>query len=394
MKQAIIALAVILVVLLAVAGVLLLGLDGMVSDETLPATDGITTLAPVTDAPQTEPSTEAPTEPETTALTAAAGTYVLDGTMLSAYALDGTDVVAADDFLHAAGLDEQGTAHASDKALVQRTETEITINGVTFDDVIDDTLYVSVNAAAEAMGYPAYALDGTTYYTPGARKLPLTENVNVPVLMYHAVSDDLWGIDELFVSPSNMEEQLKYLVDNGYDAIWFEDLAHLEDYEKPVILTFDDGYDDNYVELLPLLEKYQVKATVFVIGNAPGVIPHKMTPEQVREMSDSGLVSIQSHGYTHDDMDAMDEATTDYELSESQKALTRITGKVPYVLCYPSGKYNDYTLSLIGNYYNFGIKMVGGLYNTSDDPYLVNRYYVSRYTDIYTFASYLTAAGT
>ena len=212
--------------------------------------------------------------------------------------------------------------------------------------------------------------------------------------MYHAVSDDLWGIDELFVSPSSMEEQLKYLVDNGYDAIWFEDLAHLEDYDKPVILTFDDGYDDNYIELLPLLQKYHVKATVFVIGNAPGVIPHKMTPEQVREMSDSGLVSIQSHAYTHDNMDAMDEATTDYELSESQKAITRITGKVPYVLCYPSGKYNDYTLSLIGNYYNFGIKMVGGLYNTSDNPYLVNRYYVSRYTDINTFASYLTAAGT
>lgn len=392
MKQAIIALTVVLAVLVAIAGVLLFGLDGMSSDETSQTTDQILTLAPETTAP-TEATTEPATEPEQT-LAAAAGVYVLDGTALTAYALDGTDVVAADDFLQAAGLDEQGLAHASDKALVQRSENGITINGVSFDSMINGTLYVSIASAAEAMGYPAYALDGTTYYTPGARKLPLTENVNVPVLMYHAVSDDLWGIDELFVSPSSMEEQLKYLVDNGYDAIWFEDLAHLEDYDKPVILTFDDGYDDNYIELLPLLQKYHVKTTVFVIGNAPGVIPHKMTPEQVREMSDSGLVSIQSHAYTHDNMDAMDEATTDYELSESQKAITRITGKVPYVLCYPSGKYNDYTLSLIGNYYNFGIKMVGGLYNTSDNPYLVNRYYVSRYTDINTFASYLTAAGT
>ena len=71
--------------------------------------------------------------------------------------------------------------------------------------------------------------------------------------MYHAVSDNMWGIDELFVSPASMEEQLRYLVDNGYEPIWFSDLAELEQYEKPVILTFDDGYDDNYTELLPLL---------------------------------------------------------------------------------------------------------------------------------------------
>lgn len=393
MKQAIIALSVVLVVLLAVAGVLLFGLDGMASDETLMTTEETApvTLPPVTE--PTQPATEATTEP-VPVLQPSVAAYVLDGTALEAYTLDGMDVVSATEFLRAAGLDAAGSAHATDKAKVQLADASVTIGAATFDTVVDGTLYVPVAAAAEAMGYPAYALDGTTYYTPGARKFTPTPGINVPVLMYHAVSDDLWGIDELFVSPSSMEEQLKYLTENGYDAIWFEDLAHLEDYDKPVILTFDDGYDDNYIELLPLLQKYNVKATVFVIGNAPGVIPHKATPEQVREMSDSGLISIQSHGYTHDDMDAMDADTTDYELSESQKAITRITGKVPYVLCYPTGKYNENTLSIIGTYYNFGIKMVGGQYNTSDDPYLVNRFYVSRYTDIYTFASYLSAAGT
>ena len=213
------------------------------------------------------------------------------------------------------------------------------------------------------------------------------------LLMYHAVSDNMWGINELFVSPSDMEEQLAYLVDNGYDPIWFEDLAHVEDYDKPVILTFDDGYDDNYTELYPLLQKYQVKATIFVIGNAPGM-NHKMTAEQIKEISDSGLVSIQSHAYTHDNLDAMGEDTLRYEFSETNKALTRITGKQPHVLCYPSGKYSDLTLQVAEEYYNFGLKRVGGLYNTSDDPFLVSRYYVSRYTDIYSFASFLTEAGT
>lgn len=391
MKQAIIALSIILAALLVIAGVLLFGLDRMVSSETLPPT---TETLPATTEPATQPTvpaTEAPTEP---LLQPSAASYVLDGTALEVYSLDGTDVVSAAQFLSAAGLDAEGKAHASDKEMVRLSAEDVTIGTATFDTMLDGTLYVPVAAAAEAMGYPAYTLDGTTYYTPAARPITPTPGVNVPVLMYHAVSDDLWGIDELFVSPSSMEEQLKYLTENGYDAIWFEDLAHLEDYDKPVILTFDDGYDDNYTELLPLLQKYNVKATVFVIGNAPGVIQHKATPEQVRAMADSGLISIQSHGYTHDDMDTMDAATTEYELSESQKAITRITGRVPYVLCYPTGKYNDNTLSLIGDYYQFGIKMVGGQYNTSDDPYLVNRFYVSRYTDIYTFASYLSAAGT
>lgn len=390
MKHAIVALSIILAVLVVIAGILLFGLDGMATEE--PPASTIATLL-ITEEPTavpTEPTTEAPTEP---VLTESVGSYVLDGTTLTAYALDGVDVVAAEDFLTAAGLDESGSAHASDKALVQLTDGAVMLGETTFDTAVDGIVYLPIAAAAEAMGYPTYELDGTTYYTPAARRFTPTPDVNVPVLMYHAVSDDLWGIDELFVSPSSMEEQLKYLTENGYEAIWFEDLAHLEDYEKPVILTFDDGYDDNYTELLPLLQKYQVKATVFVIGNAPGVIPHKMTPKQVREMADSGLVSIQSHSYTHEDMDAMDEATTEYELSESQKAITRLTGRVPYVLCYPTGKYNDWTLKHIGEYYNFGIKMVGGQYNTSDDPFLVNRYYVSRYTDIYGFASYLSNAG-
>ena len=119
-----------------------------------------------------------------------------------------------------------------------------------------------------------------------------------------------------------------------------------------------------------------------------------MTAVQIRELADSGLVSIQSHGYTHGDMDVMDEATLDYELGESQRAITRITGRIPNVICFPTGKYSDLTLEVAEKYYCFGLKMVGGLYNTDDDPMQVNRYYISRYTDIYTFAAYVDDAGT
>jgi hypothetical protein len=105
--------------------------------------------------------------------------------------------------------------------------------------------YIPLLETVEALGYPLWEddTDGTIYITPSAKAFAIPEDVNVPVLMYHAVSDNMWGIQELFVSPKEMEKQLAYLVDNGYDPIWFEDLAHVEDYDKPVILTFDDGYE-------------------------------------------------------------------------------------------------------------------------------------------------------
>lgn len=232
--------------------------------------------------------------------------------------------------------------------------------------------------------------DGIRFLAKAKNVGDLTPDVNVPVLMYHAVSDNMWGIEELFVSPSEMEKQLAWLVENEYDPIWFEDLSHLEDYDKPVILTFDDGYDDNYEQLYPLLQKYGVKATIFVIGNAFGT-NHKMTAEQIRELSGSGLVSIQSHGYTHKDMNVMDEKTLEYELGESQRVIAAVTGEMPYVLCYPSGKHSDLTVQVAERYYSIALKMNGGLYNTDDDPFRVNRYYVSRYTDIYTFGAYCAA---
>lgn len=159
--------------------------------------------------------------------------------------------------------------------------------------------------------------------------------------MYHAVGDEIWGYSDLFVSEAGMEEQLQYLQENGYEPIWFSDLAHIEDYEKPVILTFDDGYDDNYTVLYPLLEKYQTKATIFVIGNAMGS-QHKMTQEQVYELAASGLVSIQSHTYTHGNLSAMDEPALRQEMELSNAALAAATGQIRTCCATRRGKYSHH----------------------------------------------------
>lgn len=226
------------------------------------------------------------------------------------------------------------------------------------------------------------------YYTTDPSGAQTPEGYRVPVLMYHAVSDDCWGYTSLFVSPATLEQQLQLLLDEGYTPIWFEDLPNVAEYEKPVILTFDDGYDDNYTELFPILQKYNVKATIFVIAGQLGT-SHKMTAEQVQELSQSGLVSIQSHTMTHGYLDTMDEETLVYQLEQSQLEIARLTGKVPYTVCYPEGRSSVLAREVAARYYDFGLLMNGSCYTTGTDPYLIPRYFVERTTDIWTFRSML-----
>ncbi len=210
----------------------------------------------------------------------------------------------------------------------------------------------------------------------------------LPVLMYHEVGDDLWGLTSLFVSPSNLRAQLQYLYDNGYDPIFFSDLSHLSDYDKPVLLTFDDGYIGNYTELFPLLKEFHMKATVFVITGLLGQ-EHYITAEQAKEMSDSGLVDIQSHTVDHYELASLSGEDQYYQLKQSWLEIARITKKIPYVLAYPSGSHNDTTVDIGQYYYTYGLKMNGGIWYPNHDNFYVDRLYVSRSTTLDQYAALL-----
>ena len=242
----------------------------------------------------------------------------------------------------------------------------------------DGKLWIDGARAAERFGLlTGETEDGVLYFARPQNTEPPTPNVNVPILMYHAVGDETWGYSDLFVRPSELENHLQYLADNGYETIFFDDLSHLEDYEKPVLLTFDDGYDDNYTELYPLLQKYQAKATIFVIPRDLGKA-HKMTAEQIQELAQSGLVSIQSHTWSHGNLSCMDEATLIFEMEHSRDAITALTGEEPSVVCYPEGTRSDLSISVARRYYQYGLLMNGYTWNTSDDPFYVTRMFIPR----------------
>lgn len=225
------------------------------------------------------------------------------------------------------------------------------------------------------------------YCTSGILDWDIPAGYSVPVLMYHGVSDDVWGDESMFLSPSDMEDHLRYLTDNGYDPIWFEDLKNVDQYDKPVILTFDDGYLCNYTTLYPMLQKYNVKVTISIVTSSMDNRTTSMTSQMVRELADSGLVSIQSHTVNHKVLSECDPETKEYEILRSKLEVARITGREPMLLCYPRGGYDDQVLQITGGPYSFAATVETGTYVTGSDQLLIPRYGIYRGISLEQFIS-------
>lgn len=253
-----------------------------------------------------------------------------------------------------------------------------------------EELYVPLRDVCDHLGLSVlWDERENTVYCTTRPDLSVSEGYAVPILMYHAVADETWGMESLFVRPGDFEKQLIYLTENGYDPIFFEDLCHVDEYDKPVILTFDDGYADNYTALYPLLQKYGVKATVFLATGFVDRDPDYLTTPQIREMAGSDLVSFQSHTVTHPYLDTLTGEEQRLELEQSRLEVARLSLREPFVLAYPSGQYNHNTLDLAGEYYSFALRSGGGLYTTGSDPLLIPRFFMGRDTSMEVFRYYI-----
>lgn len=232
------------------------------------------------------------------------------------------------------------------------------------------------------------------YFSRAAGNWTYPEGYDVPVLMYHEVQPDEYGANQDTVKLSEFEKQMEYLMENGFTPIWFEDLENIDQIEKPIILTFDDGYVGNYQYVLPVLQKYNFKATVFVIYYRIYNTSWYLTDEQIVELSQTGLVQIQSHTMTHPQLDTIGKAEQEYQLKQSKLELTRLTKQIPYVLAYPYGATTSYINDeILNGTYRFGVKMVGlRAFNTSDEPYTVWRFYPNRSMTIDEYAGIVESA--
>lgn len=232
------------------------------------------------------------------------------------------------------------------------------------------------------------------YCTAAAGEWELPQGYDVPVFMYHAVGPGSPDAN-LFMKPSEMEKQLRYLTENGYTTVWFEDLWHVQEIQKPVILVFDDGWMNNYTELFPLLKKYNCKATIALVPDYIDKSHSHLTTDMILEMNESGLVRFESHTMTHDYLYDLTPDEQLWQLTQSRLEITRLTGIEPITLVYPSGTNTDYVRNELINeqhIYRFGVMMVGlRSYNTQDDPAKVYRFWPERKTPLYDYASWLTS---
>lgn len=179
---------------------------------------------------------------------------------------------------------------------------------------------------------------------------PLPRNaakIHLPVLMYHYVDEEPPPAgpyaDDLTVRTPDFVEEMEYLVANGYHTVSLADaylaMAGLRELPaRPVVLTFDDGGLDNYEVAFPLLKRYKLKATFFVITKTVGA-QGRMDWRQLREMAYAGM-EIQSHSVSHPDLTAVSEERLRSELVDSREAITEAIGAPVYVFSYPSGAYD------------------------------------------------------
>ena len=161
------------------------------------------------------------------------------------------------------------------------------------------------------------------------------------VLNYHQVGNNF---TPLCVPTSQFDEQMAYLKDNGYITITPEELyegtqGDLILPERPVLITFDDGYIDNYNNALPVLKKYGMRATIFIVPGFTNVNANYLTWDQLKEMEKNGI-TIQSHTLNHRALEELPDDEIRAELLNSKVMLEQNLGHPVEFLAYPTGTYN------------------------------------------------------
>ena len=198
----------------------------------------------------------------------------------------------------------------------------------------------------------------------------------IPVLNYHQIND----VDEnlLTVSTSEFETQMAWLEENGYQTISVSELLDFLDGkgslpERPVLITFDDGYIDNYQCAFPILKKHNMKACIFLISEYVSLYPNYLTWEQLSEMQSSGI-EFGSHTVDHNVLTELSPNSVNHELADSKDLLEKRLKRRIEVLAYPCGFTNEYIKSRVNaSGYRAAFTVNLGNVHTGDDLYALNR---------------------
>lgn len=193
---------------------------------------------------------------------------------------------------------------------------------------------------------------------------------NPLILAYHRVLPEKEANErgQLAVSLYNFYKQLEYFYRKGWRGITLSELLkeHLKKKynSKLLVITFDDGYQDNYFYAFPVLQKFGFRATVFLVANryvntpdelyfssqprsySVKQIDYPLTINQVKKMQDYGI-EFGSHSFSHPHLTKLTPDELQEEIINSKTVLSQITGQEVISFCYPFGDLNDKVVEVV-----------------------------------------------
>lgn len=214
----------------------------------------------------------------------------------------------------------------------------------------------------------------------------------IPVIMYHSIKYEKNNCVRL--PKENFEKQMKYLKDNNYTTLTLDELydffeKNIPVPKKSVVLTFDDGYKDNYDTAYPILKKYGFKATVFVITNCIGTGEY-LTEEELKEMDQNGF-DVESHTANHETLTKLSYDKQYDTISQSKERLEKLLNKKVKYIAYPCGKYNNNTVKAVKNAgYKMALSTDGRWADKSDGIFTLDRVFISGFHSMNTFKERIT----
>ncbi len=216
----------------------------------------------------------------------------------------------------------------------------------------------------------------------------------VPILMYHVIGEPAGEVayPDLYLSTGDFEAQVGWLADNGYTAVtlvqvqeaWY-DGGTLP--EKPVVLSFDDGYLGQYLDAMPILRRQGWAGQLNLKSEGSD-----LSTKQVKKMIRAGW-EIASHTITHPDLRNISPDQLREELEGSKRQLERDLGVEVPNFCYPAGMYDDEVVAAVEAAGYRGATTVNPGLGRRDMPFELNRIRIDRGDDAEALAGKLAAAG-
>lgn len=220
--------------------------------------------------------------------------------------------------------------------------------------------------------------------------------VQVPILMYHYISvppedADIYRTD-LSVTPQQFRAQMQYLVDNGYTALDLYELGlavagKMALPPRPVIITVDDGYVDNYLYAFPILQELGLKATFFIITEFvdQGYAAYMSWP-MIETMAAAGM-RMEPHTKTHLNLDGQERDFVVYQILGSQQTMAAHIGYTPSYFAYPGGRYDAQTIEVLRELDFWGaVTTSGGKWHSFEGRYEWQRLRIRNTTTLPEFA--------